>query len=102
MPTERAIYVRAMVAKVESLLSQNKTKEQIKEEVPDFVENYTHLFNAVTSDEQYDKQSLKTMLTLLDNMGSGNLSQHQASVIVGKKLGDKYIKVDDSLPSSSS
>jgi hypothetical protein len=34
------------------------------------------------------------MLVLLEKMDKG-LSQHQASVIVGKKLSDKYIHVDD-------
>jgi hypothetical protein len=27
----------------------------------------------------------------MDRMGDGQLSQHQASVIVGKKLADQYI-----------
>ena len=31
------------------------------------------------------------MLALLERMGEGSLSQHQASVIVGKKLADQYI-----------
>jgi len=40
---------------------------------------------------------LKTMLVLLEKMGQPQgLSQHQASVIIGKKLSDKYIHVDDS------
>jgi hypothetical protein len=40
----------------------------------------------------YDKKSLQVMLTMLDQMGTGNLTQHQASVIVGQKLADTYIK----------
>jgi hypothetical protein len=46
----------------------------------------------VTQPGGYNKQSLKTMLVMLDRMGSGELSQHQASVIVGQRLADTYIK----------
>ena len=31
------------------------------------------------------------MLEMLDSMGQGTISQHQASVIVGKKLVDRYV-----------
>jgi hypothetical protein len=31
------------------------------------------------------------MLAMLDRMGEGSLSQHQASIIVGKKLVDRYV-----------
>ena len=31
------------------------------------------------------------MLAMLDRMGEGNISQHQASIIIGKKLVDKFI-----------
>ena len=31
------------------------------------------------------------MLAMLDRMGEGNISQHQASVIIGKKLVDRYV-----------
>ena len=31
------------------------------------------------------------MLAMLDSMGDGKISQHQASIIVGKNLVDKYV-----------
>jgi len=34
---------------------------------------------------------IQSMLAMLDKMGEGKLSQHQASVIVGKKLVDRYV-----------
>ena len=40
----------------------------------------------------YDKQSLYTMLLLLEKMGRSEMSQHDASVIVGQRLFDKYVQ----------
>lgn len=91
MPKERAIYVRSMIATIETLQEQGKTVEEIKERVPEFVRDYKNLFEAATDPSGYSKQNLKIMLALLDRMGEGSLSQHQASVIVGKKLADQYI-----------
>ena len=44
----------------------------------------------ITSPSGYDKKNLDIMLTMLDHMGKGNLTQHDASVIVGKRLYEKY------------
>lgn len=91
LPKERAAYVRSMMGLIETLQQQGKTVEQIKEQMPEFARDYENLFKAATSGEAFNKQNLKTMLALLDRMGEGQLSQHQASVIVGKKLADQYI-----------
>ena len=32
------------------------------------------------------------MLFMLEKMGSGEMSQHQASVVIGQKLHDKFIQ----------
>ena len=90
-PKTRAKYIRDMVAKIETYQAQNMTVEEIQKRVPVFVRDYKNLFEMVTA-PTYNKQNLKTMLAMLDRMGSGELSQHQASVIVGKQLADKYIK----------
>ena len=76
------------------IINSFKTLDEIKVEVPEFIEKYKNLFEMITQEGGYDKQNLKTMLVLLEKMDKG-LSQHQASVIVGKKLSDKYIHVDD-------
>ena len=83
-----------MIAHVEELQTKGKTLDEIKVEVPEFIEKYKNLFEMITQEGGYDKQNLKTMLVLLEKMDKG-LSQHQASVIVGKKLSDKYIHIDD-------
>jgi hypothetical protein len=91
-PKERAQYVRDSIVLVEQYQKDGLTTEQIKEKVPTFVRDYKNLFEMVTMPGGYNKQSLKTMLAMLDRMGSGELTQHQASVIVGQRLADTYIK----------
>ncbi len=91
LPKERANYVRDMISLISTLQSQGKSVEEIKERVPEFVRDYKNLFETVTAPSGYDKQNLKVMLAMLDRMGEGHLTQHQASVIVGKKLADQYI-----------
>lgn len=96
-PKERAQYIRDSLDLIETYQKEGFTTEQIKEKVPTFARDYKNLFEMVTQPGGYNKQSLKTMLVMLDRMGSGELSQHQASVIVGQRLADTYIK--PSLPS---
>ncbi len=91
-PKERARYVRDTIALIEQYQSEGFTTEQIKEKVPTFVQQYKNLFEMITMPGGYNKQSLKTMLVMLDKMGTGELTQHQASVIVGQRLADTYIK----------
>ena len=100
-PKARAIYVRDMVKKVEDYTAQGKTAEEIQTLMPDFVRGYKNLVEMLTKPGGYSKQSLKTMLAMLDRMGAGELTQHQASVIIGKRLADTYIKPDELEPSSS-
>ncbi len=92
LPKERAKYVRDSIALVEEYQSQGFTTEEIQEKVPTFYKAYKNLFEMITNPQGYNKQHLKTMLAMLDRMGSGELTQHQASVIVGQRLADTYIK----------
>ena len=91
-PRERIQYVRSMVARVIEYLQERKSAEDIKTLLPEFAEEYKHLFEMITSLEGYDANNLNMMLAMLDRMGQGSLSQHEASVIVGKRLFDKYGK----------
>lgn len=91
-PKERAQYVRDSITLIENYQAQGLTTKQIEEKVPTFVRDYKNLFEMVTMPGGYNKQSLKTMLAMLDRMGTGELSQHQASMIVGQRLADTYIK----------
>jgi hypothetical protein len=91
LPKERALFVRSMVDTITRLLDQGKSVDELQSLYPEFARDYKNLFEAITSPSGYDKQNLKVMLAMLDRMGNGQLSQHQASVIIGKKLADQYI-----------
>jgi hypothetical protein len=88
----RNIYIREQIAKIQQLKRDGKTNDEIKEEVSRFVEDYPQLFKMITRDENFNEASLRTMLTMLEKMGTGELSQHQASVIVGQRLHDTFVK----------
>jgi hypothetical protein len=72
--------------------AEGKSKEEIQRECAPFVTDYPSLFKMVMKTDGYNEGSLKTMLAMLERMGSGELTQHQASVIVGQRLHDVYIK----------
>jgi hypothetical protein len=91
LPKERSLFVRTMVDTISNLYSQGKPVDEIQQLYPEFARDYKNLFEAITSPSGYDKQNLKVMLAMLERMGNGQLSQHQASVIIGKKLADQYI-----------
>lgn len=98
--TARANYVRDMVKQVEEYQAQHKNVDEIRQLMPVFYRDYKNLFEMITSTNGYSKESLTTMLAMLDRMGTGDLSQHQASVIVGQRLAQKYIKTDSIPPSN--
>jgi hypothetical protein len=88
-PNERARYVRTMLRDIALWMSQGDSEETISARVPDFVEKYPELFKKIINRE--DLAPIQSMLAMLDKMGEGTLSQHQASVIIGKKLVDRYV-----------
>jgi len=90
-PQVRAKYVKDMVSTIGGYVENGKTKEEIAALEPDFVTRYKNLFDTLTETGGYNKQNLTTMLALLERMGQGELNQHQASVIVGQKLAEKYV-----------
>lgn len=100
--TERALYIRAMVTRAQELKASGRNIDQIKEQLPEFSRDYPHLFETVTNPEAYDTPTLNTMLAMLDRMGQGGLNHHQATVIVGQRLAQKYIRPDGQPPASSS
>lgn len=87
----RAAYIKSNVEKVKSLKEAGKSKEEIREEVARFATDYPTLFKMILNTESYNEGSLRTMITMLERMGSGQLTQEQASVIVGQRLADTYI-----------
>jgi hypothetical protein len=88
----RSSYVRANLDKILAMKAQGKSKEEIEKEYPRFIGDYPSLFKMVMNKDGYNEGSLKTMMAMLEKMGSGDLTQHQASAIVGERLSDVYIK----------
>lgn len=88
-PNSRARYIRSMLQDIALWMSQGDSEEAIRSRVPDFIEKYPELFKKIIN--RQDLAPIQSMLAMLDKMGEGSLSQHQASVIVGKKLVDRYV-----------
>lgn len=89
-PSIRARFVRDMLKEVGNYVSQGLTEDQIREKVPEFSEKYPELFKKIIDKE--DLTPIQSMLAMLDKMSEGTISQHQASMIVGKKLVDRFVK----------
>jgi hypothetical protein len=93
--TERAAYVRAMVKRVQELKISGRTAYEIGNLLSEFKRDHPYLFEMVTEHDNFDQASLNTMLTMLERMGEGNINHHQATVIVGQRLAEKFIKKKD-------
>lgn len=88
----RHMFIKLQIQTIRRLLEQGKTADEIQEEVPQFAEQFPMLFKKLTGGEAFNESSLRTLLTMLERMGRGELSQHQASQIVGQRMVDTYIK----------
>ena len=89
-PNERALYVRTMIQRVKEYQQAGRSVAEIRQLLPEFLRDYPHLFETLTQPGGYDEANLRVMLSMLDRMGAGNLNQHQASVIVGQRLYEKF------------
>ena len=89
-PSVRSQYIRQMLHDIQQMLERGLTEEQIKAETGTFAENYPNFFKKLIDKE--DLQPIHTMINMLDRMGSGELNQHQASIVVGTQLYQKYIE----------
>ena len=88
-PAERARFVRAMVQDVARWMAAGDSEEVIKKRAPEFVEQYPELFKKLI--QKQDLAPIQSMLSMLDRMAQGSISQHQASVAIGKKLVDRFV-----------
>lgn len=89
-PGERKLYVQTMINKTMEFLRKGLSVNDIKQRLPEFSAEYQHLFEMITSPDGFDHSNLTIMLQMLDHMDKGAVSQHNASVIVGKKLYETY------------
>ena len=88
-PNVRARFIREMLNDIPRWMAQGLTEDQIREKVPEFAEKYPELFTKII--QKQDLSPIQSMLAMLDRMGEGTITQHQASIIIGKKLVDKFV-----------
>jgi hypothetical protein len=91
-PGARATYVRDMMKEITAQVAAGKGGDEIKTNKAHaaFAATYPELFKKAV--EKQDLSHLEVMLNALDKMESGSLSQHQASILVGQRLVDKFVK----------
>jgi hypothetical protein len=93
---DRAQYIRDIVKRIEGYKRTGRSPSEIDELVPEFKREYPKLYEAIVFSENFKggfyEQSLKVMLTMLDRMAANQFSQHEASVIVGQRAYDSFVK----------
>lgn len=90
--TERSSFVKAHVEKVSKMLKDKHSLDDIKAIFPEFCEQYPNILEMITRPGGYDQRSLDMMIKLLEKMGQGAKSQHEASIQVGQHLLNTYVK----------
>ena len=109
-PVERAALIRRMLNEIPRAVAAGMTADDLglqhgfKQGPPsatdppvnpryahikEFADRYPELFKKIVG--QQDLAPIRQMLVMLDKISEGKLSTHQASVIVGQKLVDRYV-----------
>lgn len=110
-PRERAALIRRMIEDIPRAVARGMTEVDLglkggfkmanpfQDELPvnpeykeirAFADAYPELFKKIVSNQ--DLTPIRTMLAMLDKIAEGQISSHQASIIVGQKLVDRYVK----------
>ena len=90
--TERSSFVKTHVEKVSKMLKEKHSLDDIKAVFPEFCEQYPNILEMITRPGGYDQRPLDIMIKLLEKMGQGAKSQHEASIQVGQHLLNTYVK----------
>lgn len=90
----RTVFVKAKIEIVKRLKAQGMTQAEAQEhaDVKDFALKYPALFKMLFKIDINNEASLRTMLAMLERMGTGDMTQDQASTVVGQRLYDTFIK----------
>jgi len=110
-PRERAALIRRMIVLIPRAIAVGMTDRDIGlqdgfkqaspfepelavnpeyKEIRAFADAYPELFKKIVG--QQDLTPIRTMLAMLDKIAEGQISTHQASILVGQKLVDRYVK----------
>lgn len=90
--SERSAFIRDHVLKIREMLKSSHSLDTIKSVFPEFCEEYPNILEMITRPGGYDQRSLDMMLMMLEKMGRGVASQHEASIQVGQHLLNAYVK----------
>lgn len=90
--TERSEFVRSQVKQIRQMIENKHSADDIKGIFPEFSEQYPGLLAMLLRPEGFDERSLGLMINMLDTMGKGKASQHEASIKVGQHLLNAYVK----------
>lgn len=88
----RSVFINDNIRAVKILKDEGKTAEEAAKEVPVFARDYPALFKMLFKIDIANEAALRTMLAMLGRMGRGEMTQDQASGVVGQRLYDTYIK----------
>ena len=88
-PRERAAIIREMISVLVPLVRAGKLEAELKVAYPTYAERYPELFKKIVIKQ--DLTPLNTMVAMLDRIADGSISQHQASIIVGQRLVDRFV-----------
>mgnify|MGYP000303329167 FL=1 len=89
---ERSSFVKTHVEKISKMIKDKHSLDDIKAVFPEFCEQYPNILEMITRPGGYDQRSLDIMIKLLEKMGQGAKSQHEASIQVGQHLLNTYVK----------
>ena len=90
--TERSAFVKDHIEKVSNMVKNKHSIDDIKSVFPEFCEQYPNILEMITRPGGYDQRSLDMMVKMLEKMGQGLKSQHEASIHVGQHLLIAYVK----------
>ena len=88
-PTQRSEFLKASIETVMSMKMGGRSEADIREENKELVERYPELFKTLMSSD--DLTPLVAMIGMLDKIGTGEVSHHGASVVVGKALAERFL-----------
>lgn len=87
--------IKEQVNLINDYVKKNKRdvnfRQNVSEKFSEFEHKYPTLFRKLV-EEDCDREQLNFMLSKLDQVRTGNQTQHNASVDVGQVLVDKYVK----------
>ena len=95
---ENVTQIKKLMGKYNALLKKDEKEfdKIVEKEVPNFATKYPTIYEKVKN-KTLDDDKLAFMLSMLSKVNSSEMTQHNASVEVGKNLANTYVlpKLDD-------